>query len=87
VKVARITSLNRDIAYAMAAVDVRILAPIPGRSAIGVEVPNHTRQLVALGDIMTSAESKVATHPLDVAVGKDIAGRSVFLTSRPPRTC
>jgi S-DNA-T family DNA segregation ATPase FtsK/SpoIIIE len=79
VKVARITSLNRDIAYAMAAVDVRILAPIPGRSAIGVEVPNHTRQLVALGDIMTSSEAKVATHPLDVAVGKDIAGRSVFL--------
>jgi len=79
VKVARITSLNRDIAYAMAAVDVRILAPIPGRSAIGVEVPNHTRQLVALGDIMTSPEAKVATHPLDVAVGKDIAGRSVFL--------
>ena len=79
VKVARITSLNRDIAYAMAAVDVRILAPIPGRSAIGVEVPNHTRQLVALGDIMTSPEAKVATHPLDVAVGKDIAGRAVFL--------
>ena len=79
VKVARITSLNRDIAYAMAATDVRILAPIPGRSAIGVEVPNHTRQLVALGDIMTSAEAKTATHPLDVAVGKDIAGRSVFL--------
>jgi S-DNA-T family DNA segregation ATPase FtsK/SpoIIIE len=79
VKVARITSLNRDIAYAMAAVDVRILAPIPGRSAIGVEVPNHTRQLVALGDIMTSPEAKVASHPLDVAVGKDIAGRAVFL--------
>ena len=79
VKVARITSLNRDIAYAMAATDVRILAPIPGRSAIGVEVPNHTRQLVALGDIMTSAESKTSSHPLDVAVGKDIAGRSVFL--------
>ena len=79
VKVARVTSLNRDIAYAMAAIDVRILAPIPGRSAIGVEVPNHTRQLVSLGDIMTSAEAKTATHPLDVAVGKDIAGRSVFL--------
>ncbi len=79
VKVARITSLNRDIAYAMAATDVRILAPIPGKSAIGVEVPNHTRQLVALGDIMSSAEAKVAGHPLDVAVGKDIAGRSVFL--------
>ena len=79
VKVARITSLNRDIAYAMAATDVRILAPIPGRSAIGVEVPNHTRQLVALGDIMTSPEAKTASHPLDVAIGKDIAGRSVFL--------
>ncbi len=79
VKVARITSLNRDIAYAMAATDVRILAPIPGRSAIGVEVPNHTRQLVSLGDVMTSSEAKTATHPLDVAIGKDIAGRSVFL--------
>jgi S-DNA-T family DNA segregation ATPase FtsK/SpoIIIE len=79
VKVARVTSLQRDIAYAMAATDVRILAPIPGRSAIGVEVPNHTRQLVSLGDIMTSAEAKAASHPLDVAVGKDIAGRSVFL--------
>ena len=79
VKVARITSLNRDIAYAMAATDVRILAPIPGRSAIGVEVPNHTRQLVSLGDIMTAPEAKTASHPLDVAVGKDIAGRAVFL--------
>ncbi|HZX53371.1 MAG TPA: DNA translocase FtsK 4TM domain-containing protein, partial [Ilumatobacteraceae bacterium] len=79
VKVARVTSLNRDIAYAMAATDVRILAPIPGRTAIGVEVPNHTRQLVSLGDIMTSPEAKTATHPLDVAIGKDIAGRSVFL--------
>jgi S-DNA-T family DNA segregation ATPase FtsK/SpoIIIE len=79
VKVARVTSLNRDIAYAMAATDVRILAPIPGRSAIGVEVPNHTRQLVSLGDIMASAEAKTSTHPLDVAIGKDIAGRSVFL--------
>jgi S-DNA-T family DNA segregation ATPase FtsK/SpoIIIE len=79
VKVARVTSLNRDIAYAMAATDVRILAPIPGRSAIGVEVPNHTRQLVSLGDVMTAPEAKVATHPLDVAIGKDIAGRSVFL--------
>ncbi len=79
VKVARITSLNRDIAYAMAATDVRILAPIPGRSAIGVEVPNHSRQLVSLGDIMTASEAKTASHPLDVAIGKDIAGRAVFL--------
>ena len=79
VKVARITSLDRDIAYAMAATDVRILAPIPGRSAIGVEVPNTSRQLVSLGDLMTSPEAKAATHPLDVAVGKDIAGRAVFM--------
>ena len=79
VKVARVTSLQRDIAYAMAAVDVRILAPIPGRSAIGVEVPNHKRQLVALGDLMVSKEAGEATHPLEVAIGKDIAGRPVFL--------
>ncbi len=79
VKVAKITSLQKDIAYAMAATDVRILAPIPGRSAIGVEVPNHQRQLVALGDLMASTEAAEATHPLEVAVGKDIAGRAVFL--------
>jgi DNA segregation ATPase FtsK/SpoIIIE, S-DNA-T family len=79
VKVARVTALQKDIAYAMAATDVRILAPIPGRSAIGVEVPNHTRQLVSLGDLLTSPEARAATHPLDVAIGKDIAGRSVFL--------
>ncbi len=79
VKVARITSLQKDIAYAMAATDVRILAPIPGRSAIGVEVPNHQRQLVALGDLMVSPEASEATHPLEVAIGKDIAGKSVFL--------
>jgi S-DNA-T family DNA segregation ATPase FtsK/SpoIIIE len=79
VKVARVTSLQRDIAYALAAVDVRILAPIPGRSAIGVEVPNHTRQLVALGDLLAAPEAVQATGPLDVAVGKDIAGKPVFL--------
>ncbi|HEY5664374.1 MAG TPA: DNA translocase FtsK 4TM domain-containing protein [Ilumatobacter sp.] len=79
VKVARITSLQKDIAYAMAATDVRILAPIPGRSAIGVEVPNHRRQLVALGDLMVSPEAAAATHPLEVAIGKDIAGKAVFL--------
>ena len=79
VKVARITSLQKDIAYAMAATDVRILAPIPGRSAIGVEVPNHQRQLVALGDLLVSPEAGEASHPLEVAVGKDIAGKAVFL--------
>ena len=79
VKVARVTTLQRDIAYAMAATDVRILAPIPGRSAIGIEVPNHTRQLVSLGDILAAPEARQAAHPLDVAIGKDIAGRAVFL--------
>jgi S-DNA-T family DNA segregation ATPase FtsK/SpoIIIE len=79
VKVARVTSLSKDIAYTMAATDVRILAPIPGRSAIGIEVPNETRDLVSLGDLLTSPEAKSAQHPLDVAVGKDIAGRPVFL--------
>ena len=79
VKVARLTSLSKDIAYAMAAIDVRILAPIPGRSAIGIEVPNDSRDLVSLGDLLTAPESKSAQHPLEVGVGKDIAGRPVFL--------
>ena len=79
VKVARITSLSKYIAYAMAATDVRILAPIPGRSAIGIEVPNDLRDLVSLGDLLTAPESKSAQHPLEVGIGKDIAGRPVFL--------
>ncbi len=79
VKVARVTSLSKDIAYAMASPDVRILAPIPGKSAIGVEVPNRTRQLVALGDILASPEADRAVHPLEVALGRDIAGRAVMV--------
>jgi len=79
VKVARVTNLHRDIAYAMASPDVRILAPIPGRSAIGVEVPNKVRQLVLLGDILASPEAHKATHPLEVAIGRDIAGRPVMV--------
>ncbi|HZP30780.1 MAG TPA: DNA translocase FtsK [Acidimicrobiia bacterium] len=79
VKVNRVTSLGHDIAYAMASADVRILAPIPGRSAIGVEVPNKQRQLVTLGDILASREAKAATHPLEVGLGRDIAGRAVML--------
>ncbi len=79
VKVARITSLNRDIAYAMASPDVRILAPIPGRQAIGIEVPNRQRQLVALGDILASNEAAQAHHPLEVAIGRDISGKSVMV--------
>jgi DNA segregation ATPase FtsK/SpoIIIE, S-DNA-T family len=85
VKVARVTSLQKDIAYAMAAPDIRLLAPIPGRSAIGVEVPNVQRQLVSLGDVLTSEDAETATHPLDVGMGRDIAGRSVMenLASMP----
>lgn len=78
VKVAKVTNLQRDIAYAMAAADVRILAPIPGRSAIGIEVPNMQRQLVAVGDILASTEAHDAVHPLEVAMGRDIAGRPVL---------
>ena len=79
VKVNRVTALSHDIAYAMASPDVRILAPIPGRSAIGVEVPNRARQLVTLGDILTSPEARSATGPLEVGLGRDIAGRPVML--------
>ena len=79
VKVARVTTLAKDIAYAMASPDVRILAPIPGRSAIGVEVPNRDRQLVTLGSVLQSIEAQRSTHPLEVAFGRDIAGRPVMV--------
>jgi S-DNA-T family DNA segregation ATPase FtsK/SpoIIIE len=79
VKVNRVTSLHKDIAYAMATPDVRILAPIPGKQAIGIEVPNARRQVVALGDILLSEEARRATHALEVAVGRDINGRSVMM--------
>jgi len=79
VKVSRVTALHKDIAYAMASADVRILAPIPGRQAIGVEVPNNERQVVALGDVLSSVEAQRATHPLDVAIGRDINGKSIVM--------
>ena len=75
VKVARVTSLHKDIAYAMAAPDVRIQAPIPGKSAIGVEVPNSCRQMVRVGDVLCSAEAHRDPAVLTVALGRDIAGR------------
>ncbi|MDE0654692.1 MAG: DNA translocase FtsK [bacterium] len=78
VKVARVTALSRDIAYALASAEVRILAPIPGRQAIGVEVPNPARHTVTVGDILASAEAAEATHPLDVAIGRDITGHAVM---------
>jgi len=79
VKVSRVTSLSKDIAYSLAAADVRILAPIPGQQAIGIEVPNEEREVVALGDTLDSAEARKAHHPLEVAVGRDINGRAVML--------
>jgi S-DNA-T family DNA segregation ATPase FtsK/SpoIIIE len=74
-----VTSLHKDIAYAMASPDVRILAPIPGKQALGVEVPNVRRQVVALGDILASEEARKASHPLEVGIGRDINGRPVML--------
>ncbi|MFQ5556425.1 MAG: DNA translocase FtsK 4TM domain-containing protein [Acidimicrobiales bacterium] len=79
VKVAKLESLRKDIAYAMASPDVRILAPIPGRRAIGIEVPNLDRHIVAVGDILSSKEARAAAHPLEVAVGRDINGRAVLM--------
>ena len=79
VKVARITSLAHDIAYALATPDVRILAPIPGKSAIGVEVPNRRRQLVTLGDILREPRSQGSDTSLAVALGMDVSGRAHML--------
>ena len=79
VKVSKLESLRKDIAYAMASPDVRILAPIPGRRAIGVEVPNLDRHIVRLGDVLRSPEARAAEHPLEVAIGRDINGQSVMM--------
>ena len=75
-KVNKVLQLASDIAYALATPDVRIQAPIPGKSAIGIEVPNKHRDFVMLGDILRSKAAKEATHPLEVALGKDIHGRA-----------
>jgi S-DNA-T family DNA segregation ATPase FtsK/SpoIIIE len=74
-KVNKVLQLSSDIAYALATPDVRIIAPIPGKSAIGVEVPNKHRDFVMLGDILRSKPAKDSTHPLTVALGKDVHGR------------
>ncbi len=75
-KVNKVLALSSDIAYALATPDVRIQAPIPGKSAIGIEVPNKHRDFVMLGDILRSRAAKDATHPLEVALGKDVHGRA-----------
>jgi len=79
VKVNKVTNLTHDIAYALAAADVRILAPIPGKSAIGVEVPNTKRQLVTLGDILTSDTAAADHDPMLVALGMDVSGAPQML--------
>ncbi len=75
-KVNKVLNLSSDIAYALATPDVRIIAPIPGKSAIGIEVPNRHRDFVMLGDILRSRAAKASTHPLQVALGKDIHGEA-----------
>ena len=79
VKVQKLSALSNDIAYALATPDVRLLVPIPGRSAIGVEVPNADRRLVRLGDILSGREAEARRHPLVVGLGMDIAGRPFLL--------
>jgi S-DNA-T family DNA segregation ATPase FtsK/SpoIIIE len=78
-KVNRVLSLADDIAYALATPDVRIIAPIPGKSAIGVEVPNKVRDFVMLGDVLTSRAAREVTKPLFVGLGKDVHGRAVMV--------
>ncbi|HEY3672433.1 MAG TPA: DNA translocase FtsK 4TM domain-containing protein [Acidimicrobiia bacterium] len=79
VKVNRVTGLSNDIQYAMASLDVRILAPIPGRSAVGVEVPNRERIIVTLGDVLAAPEVAKSKTALGVGLGRDISGKSVML--------
>jgi DNA segregation ATPase FtsK/SpoIIIE, S-DNA-T family len=75
-KVSKVLGLSSDISYALATPDVRIQAPIPGKSAIGIEVPNTHRDFVMVGDVLRSPAAKQATHPLEVALGKDVHGRA-----------
>jgi DNA segregation ATPase FtsK/SpoIIIE, S-DNA-T family len=79
VKVKAVTKLGEDIAYALATPEIRIVAPIPGKSAIGIEVPNRDRDLITLGDVLRSEEAKAQTHPLTAGLGKDIAGNPVAI--------
>ena len=85
VKVNRVLSLSNEIKYSLASGELRFLAPIPGRSAIGVEVPNRTRRLVTLGDVLRTPEAQRDRHPLSTVLGMDISGEAVLanLTEMP----